>query len=633
LGKLYRFLFFGTLLLLSEFVWAQKDTAVKNETAVKEYTTQFETEYSKDRNLSLVYEDTAMRRNEIYSHHFRRNSVFQDLGNLGTPGRNLFFTWNRNSDFVLGFNPYQNFYKTVEGSKYYKSKKPYADFTYTQGQRELLIFKAKYTYNITPRLNIGVDFDRVTSQGFYPRQYTSGYYTNVFGSYETKNKKYGIIGNAIWNRGVLDESGGIRSDSLFESLRGPNKAAPVQLYKSESRFRSNSVFAKQYFYLGKLTETVDNEDTSYYLSRTGFISHTFRVDRDNFFFDNPKGDTSVALFPAGSGIDSTGIFSDSVSSKTIMNRLAYAYWTKSNEFQQSYIEFALAHKYIEVYQMGLFNTYQNLWGEAKLERLPKTDQNIGLRLGGSYCVWGYNANDVKLGGDIKFLFKALDVNGGLENTLSEPDFTLVHYKSAPFTWDNKYSKINVTHWHAGMGTKRYKHNFTANFNQYIIANWVYFGKQVSPEQSSEILVINTLEASKTFQLGWFFFENKLMLQKANLAIVRMPELSGNLRYYVNGNLFKKVVRMQLGAEVFYNTAYYANAYNPAARAFYLQDQTKVGNYPLIDVFLTAQVKTAVIYLKFEHVNMDWQNSGYYYTPHYPFPVRAFRFGLRLRLYN
>jgi hypothetical protein len=89
----------------------------------------------------------------------------------------------------------------------------------------------------------------------------------------------------------------------------------------------------------------------------------------------------------------------------------------------------------------------------------------------------------------------------------------------------------------------------------------------------------------------------------------------------------------MGAELFYNSAYFGNSYNPSARAFYLQDDTKIGNYPMLDVFFTGQIMTATIYLKMEHVNMDWQNTGYYYTPHYALPVRAFRLGLRLRLYN
>jgi hypothetical protein len=60
---------------------------------------------------------------------------------------------------------------------------------------------------------------------------------------------------------------------------------------------------------------------------------------------------------------------------------------------------------------------------------------------------------------------------------------------------------------------------------------------------------------------------------------------------------------------------------------------QIGNYPLIDVFVTGQIKKAILFAKLEHVNMDMQNTGYYYTPHYPLPVRAFRIGVRWRMYN
>ena len=619
------------LLLLVGF-GSNKILAQTDSLKVKEYPSLFITEYAQDRNLPMVYEDTVIRRNEIYHPYYKKNTVFQDLGNIGTPGRSLLFEWNKNTDFVLGFNPYQIYYKTPQETRYYQTKKPYGDFTYTQGQKELLLFSAKYAMNFSPRFNIGVDYDRVTSGGFYSRQYTSGYFTNINANYQSKNKRYGILANVIWNRGVLDESGGLKGDSLFETLRGTNKAAPVRLYNCQSRYKNQTLYAKQYYYLGKMETVVKNEDTSFVVSRLGYFSHTIRYDQDAFFFDNPKGNKDSILFPTAN-IDTTGIFYDSIASKTLLNRFAYAYWTKSNEFQQSFIEFAISHKNIQVQQMGLSNSYNNVWGEAKMERIPKTENNLGLKLAGSYCMSGYNQNDFKLGGDAKILFKKLDLVGGFYNQLFEPDYTFTYYRSAPFSWTNRFSKINVTQWRVGMGTKAFRHNFTLQFNQYVIANWVYYGKEVKPIQSSDILLINTLEAAKTFQFGWFYFENKLIFQKSNLAIMRLPEMSANLRYYINGNLFRKALNFQLGAELFYNTSYFGNAYNPSARAFYLQDQTRIGNYPMFDVFFTGQVMTATIFVKYEHMNMDWINSGYYYTTSYPLPVKALRFGLRLRLYN
>jgi hypothetical protein len=597
------------------------------------YPSTFVTEHDIDRNLSPQYEDTVINHNEIYHPYYRNFGIFQDLGNIGTPGRSQFFTFNRPSEFALGFNPYEVFYKKAEDTRYYKTKLPYTDFNYTQGQRELLLLAAKFSYNLTPRLNIGVDYNRVTSQGFYPNQYTSSYFTKLFGSYHSKNNRYTLLGNLIWNRGVLDESGGIRSDSLFESLTGVNKAAPTQLNNSQSRFKNSVIYAKQYFYLGKMEPQVLDEDTTYRLSKAGFIAHTFKYEKDNYYFDNPSGDTSSLLFPANGGIDSTGIFYDSISSYSVLNRISYAYWTKSNSRQQSFVEFSMAHRFIEVQQMNELRNFHNVIGEAKMERIPKSDNNIGIKLAGSYCFTGYNQNDFKVNSEIIYTGKKINISGAFNNQLYTPDYTHVYYRSAPFSWNNNYSKINVTHWRAALQTKQFRHNFNVSLNQYLIANWVYNGLQVAPEQSNKILVINTLEASKTFQASILYFEHKIWLQQANLDIVRLPNFGGFARYYLSGKIFKKVLELQAGAEVFYNTAFYGNAYHPSARVFHLQNQTQIGNYPMLDFFITGKVMTAIIYAKYEHANMDWIRTGFYNTPHYPLPVRIFRLGIRLRLYN
>lgn len=612
---------------IGKLSFAQKDSVQHTK-----FTTSWTTEYGLDRNLPQQTEDTVIRRNEIYHTLYKKYGLFQDLGNIGTPGRNLFFESNRNTDFYLGFNPWKAYFKTPSETRYYQTKIPYADLNYVQGPMDLLLLNAKFSLNITPRLNIGVDYDRITSLGFYPRQYTSGYFSNIFSSYKSKNKRYALLTNVNLNRGVLDESGGIRSDSLYETLRGSNKAVPVHLLSSQSRYRNATWFVKQYFYLGKKKEQIKEDDTTYQIQQQGFISHTIRYDYDRFAFDNLKGDTSALLFP-NKNTDTSAIFSDSISSRTLMNRFAYAYWSKGNDNQQSFIEFAIAHKYIEVHQYNLTHTYNNVWGEASLERLPKSNNNLGMKLHGSYCLSGYNQNDVKLSGDIKYINKFIDMVGGITNQLYTPDYTMVYFRSDPFVWDNRFSKINVSNWHAGFATKIFRNNFYFTFNQYIISNWVYNSEKVMPVQTNQVLLINTIEVNKTFKLWLFYFENRLLFQHADMDIIRLPSFAANLRYYLNGFLFKRALQLQIGGELFYNTAYYGNAYNPAARSFYLQNDKLIGNYPMIDVFVTGQIKKAILFAKLEHVNMGLQNTGFYYTANYPLPILAFRIGVRWRMYN
>ena len=84
----------------------------------------------------------------------------------------------------------------------------------------------------------------------------------------------------------------------------------------------------------------------------------------------------------------------------------------------------------------------------------------------------------------------------------------------------------------------------------------------------------------------------------------------------------------------YNTAYYANAYNPALQMFYLQNDTKIGNYGYLDVFVKAKIIRSRLTLlaKLTHV---WGNAftQYYLTPHYPSKDFGFSIGVSWRFHD
>jgi hypothetical protein len=162
---------------------------------------------------------------------------------------------------------------------------------------------------------------------------------------------------------------------------------------------------------------------------------------------------------------------------------------------------------------------------------------------------------------------------------------------------------------------------------------VYYDTDRTPKQRADDVSVNVLSVSKTFQIWRFHLEHYAYLQSASNAIIRLPELSGLARYTYRAKFFG-ITQFQLGFDVFYRTSYYANAYNPATRMFHLQNEVRVGNYPLFDPFFAAQVKRANFFIKFEHANENFVfRTGQYFTPHYPVSQGSFRFGLRWRFYD
>ena len=78
----------------------------------------------------------------------------------------------------------------------------------------------------------------------------------------------------------------------------------------------------------------------------------------------------------------------------------------------------------------------------------------------------------------------------------------------------------------------------------------------------------------------------------------------------------------------YNFTYFANSYNPLLSEFSIQNEQKIGGYPVIDFFINVQIQRTRLYLKAEHLNSSFTNTPNYYTaPNYPYRDYIIRFGL------
>ena len=113
----------------------------------------------------------------------------------------------------------------------------------------------------------------------------------------------------------------------------------------------------------------------------------------------------------------------------------------------------------------------------------------------------------------------------------------------------------------------------------------------------------------------------------------MPDFLARVSIFPTLPLFKNACVFQPGIDLFYNTAYYASAYMPATRMFYLQDEKKIGNYVYMDVFANLMVKRFRIFVKYQHLNSFWSQSRYYMVPHYPIQDGIIKFGMSWSFYD
>ena len=167
---------------------------------------------------------------------------------------------------------------------------------------------------------------------------------------------------------------------------------------------------------------------------------------------------------------------------------------------------------------------------------------------------------------------------------------------------------------------------------------IYYNEMSLPTQSAKSVQQSSIGFIGRINYRAVYIENYLHYTKLSGAdIIRVPALFNQTKFYVNGPLFKKALRVQLGVDLSWKSGYYGNAYAPAAQQFHLSDKSSAFNYLdgylLADVFLNTQIKRAYIFLKLSHANIGLPKPGYFITPYYTAMPRSFEFGIKWLFYD
>lgn len=578
--------------------------------------------------------DTSLQRDEIFHPLIKTMSFIQDQGNIGSPAASLLGegVLSHFPGFQLGTSAMEMYYKKAADTRYFKNKKPYTDIQYVQGAKELLFMNLLHAQQIQARWNMGVDFRRISSQGFYTNQRSSIWSTRLFSSYQSKNQRYVLLNNLIWNKGFVEQNGGIESDSAFEAITTASKQVSVNLEGSgtdgsggpRNYFRNTSFQSKQFWYLGKYQTLINGNDTSRKFESRAHLSHTLDVSRFSFLYRD-KQLLNKDYYPTFY-FDTTQTY-DSLHYLTVSNSIGYS--SLSSQAKRVSFSALLNHQYIEIAQRTNNRIFNNVSATGVLQ--------LGLPLKptfyGCYFLQGYNQGDYQLKGNFTLPFKAVSAQLDLTQEAYEQDYLVNNFISNHYLWNNNFAKTERTKIGVTLATK-HKHPLALDIQYSSTSQLVYFDTLGLPRQITKAITLLQAEVKKSFELGNWHLDNKILAQQTNgKDYLRLPEVAVFERLYYQRRLFKKVLLVQAGVDLSWYTAFYARVFNPVTRQFQLQNEAKIGNYPVVDLFFNMHIKRAVLFFKSENINADLSGKNYYSSPHQPMPYRAFRFGIRWRMYD
>lgn len=157
---------------------------------------------------------------------------------------------------------------------------------------------------------------------------------------------------------------------------------------------------------------------------------------------------------------------------------------------------------------------------------------------------------------------------------------------------------------------------------------------VNVRQSGNVSLL-TAQLRQDFRVGPLNMETVLTYQNSSdQNAVAVPDFNAYVNLYLKFKI-AKVLNTELGADARYFTSYYAPDYNPALGLYCAQENgennIKVGNYPIINVYANFHLKHARFFVMMSHVNQTAGN--YFLTPHYPQNVSLLRFGVSWNFFN
>ncbi len=595
------------------------------------------------------------------------------LGNLGAPRiSHVFFERKETSQFFFT-DPYDFTVKRPEDIVYTNTKSPFTNLTYYKqgdGRYGEERFKAYFAVNVNKRLGFGFDIDYTYGRGKYTSQSTALFNGNLFAYYRGDN--YDMHFSFINENLKVAENGGIADDRYIthplEMAEGRKTYAtydiPINLNDIWNKNTGYHAFLTHRYNLGFYRDITQENDTvsrSEFVPVTSFI-HTVKLDMNRRKYISYDKNQNQTYFQNNFlGNDST----DVTKHLSIKNTVGVSLREGFNKWAKAGLTAFMS------FEHRRFTLTDTLDGTAG-RRIPTDHKENILSVGGQlikekgktlhYNVLGEVALigedagqfSIEGQGDLNFrLFGdtvRLIANAYVKNL--NPTFYYRHFHSKHYWWDNNdlskimrtriEGKLNIDRWRTQLkvGVENIK-NYTYLDNTSVQVtdkqDKVSYKNNIAVSQHSENIQVFNAALRQDFKLGILHLDNEIVYQKSsNQQVLPLPDLVLYHNLYIQFGLAKKVLNIELGADVRYFTQYYAPDYAPAIGQFYLQNpdtRFKLGGYPLVNAYLTLHLKRTRIFVQMYNLIQGTGEKSYFLAPHYPLNPRILKLGLSWNFFD
>jgi hypothetical protein len=519
-------------------------------------------------------------------------------------------------------------YMEIEDILYYHVPTPLTELyfrtAFEQGQQ----MDAFFTVNTSEQFNFSIAYKGVRSLGQYQNILTSTGNFRFTTNYFSKNKRYTLKTHVVFQDLLNNENGGIRNDMIAPFVNGDPD------YNDRGRIEVNfqnadNILEGRRFFMQHDYALVNHRDSATY----NILKVGQRTSYENKYYRF----TQAAAF---------GGFGPSYGQTNLRDRIKL-----EDFYTQAFVDF-------ENNLLGHFHFFagytQFNYGYNTI--LYLSQGTITNRLKGSVFETGASYQKKYRGFEL-FGKAALNVAGEFEGNyilgsasyrLNEnnrakaavhinataPNYNFLLYQSdyVNYNWQTNFRNVKTQHLQFELESDKL---FNALVSYTGIDDYAYFARSeetetTRPYQYDGRVNYLKIQAQREITYRKFGLEATLLYQNAldGAEVYKVPEFLGRASLYFTDRLFKNAMVLQTGITASYFTEYHLNAYDPVLAEFYVQNETMLGGFPLIDLFVNAKISQTRIFFKLEHFNSLFsKTNNYFAAPNHPYRDFAIRFGL------
>ena len=606
--------------------------------------------------------DTTLTNFENYSPlNQPRNPYISLSGTMGLAARSLLFDPSKTIGFDVGLHALDAYLLTPQDIQYYNARVPYTVLKLiTSGTKEQY-FKLLYTRNVKPNWNVGFNINYVGSRGIYSSapnvlgQNVAHVNVAFFNWYESKNKRYNLLANLVFNTLKSPETGSILKDTIFTGANPSfdKTTEPVRLPNNFENWKSTDIYIKQFYYLGRIDTTIKKDAAN--ILPTQRVAYTLNYNVRKYNFLQNDQDT-YHVFP--DYYFSSNRSRDSLRVTHLQNDFSYSFYLRGksqqfvkNEFK---LDVGLTH---DLYTLAQYvrDTTVNQFGNKVIaadKMQTGSFQNITLKGKMSYRFSDRmnleaNVNQIAVGhnfGDFIYETKLLLAGNNKAGKIildgyvqsSSPSMVMTNWITNHYIFHNKFSNQKTTSVSFNYINDALQLDLKAQY--FLIADYLYFAAQPGGVDAHPVQLsssINLLKLSVGKSLSWrdLHFDNYVVYEKTDYqSTLRVPEVYTYSSLYYNSFLFR-VMHTSTGINVRYNTPYTAPSYAVGLGQFYNGADVTFTSYPIASVYVKATLKKTNLFIQYDYANQGLFSKGYYTVNRYPQQDAMLKFGVSWEFFN